>query len=432
MNERKDINELSSEELENYIHALDILRERSRQDPDDETGYDFQAALHNDAEVGPCEHGNDLFLPWHRAHLHYFERLLQEADPPRTAGVTIPYWDWLRLEDGERKFPQAFYQAGLSSTDRDEEVESLPPDTLKIVLDTPDQQEFGGYPKGTIDKDYGDFELGPHNFMHGNYVGGRMASPARAAEDPIYWSFHGFIDLLWAEWQKRFGDPELTSPDAELRGFEGQHKSQAGEFRRTEELGYLYSLTARLAAAFAVPPPAPEQRQLLWSGPLTPLFSGPLRSSIAAKSTADFELPEPSSEGRQVRVRLDALRVPVSGSYTLRAYLHPRNLALSPGSVDAEQWNVGYVSLWRAHTGHNGHHDSHDHDHHHRHEPMPHHPSSANVRFDVTKVLAGRSPGDMVMTLHYIPAPNRPGQPRTPANLVQEVDLSEVVLEVLG
>src|SRR3712207_8235379 len=41
------------------IHALDVLRTRSAENPDDVTGYDFQAALHNDSFVGPCEHGND-------------------------------------------------------------------------------------------------------------------------------------------------------------------------------------------------------------------------------------------------------------------------------------------------------------------------------------------------------------------------------------
>src|SRR5687767_13339614 len=114
--ERRDINALSDTELADYIHAINILRQRSEQNPDDETGYTFQAGLHNVSFIGPCEHGNDLFLPWHRAHLHYFEKLLQEADPARTANVTIPYWDWLHKEDGVRKYPAAFYMPGLAAT----------------------------------------------------------------------------------------------------------------------------------------------------------------------------------------------------------------------------------------------------------------------------------------------------------------------------
>jgi hypothetical protein len=30
-------------------------------------------------------HKNDVFLPWHRSHLFYIEKLLQEADPPKMA-----------------------------------------------------------------------------------------------------------------------------------------------------------------------------------------------------------------------------------------------------------------------------------------------------------------------------------------------------------
>ncbi|WP_331765736.1 hypothetical protein [Embleya sp. NBC_00896] len=59
---RRDINSLSPNELSDYIHAIDILRARSAAGPDDVTGYDFQAALHNDGSVGPCERGSDLFL----------------------------------------------------------------------------------------------------------------------------------------------------------------------------------------------------------------------------------------------------------------------------------------------------------------------------------------------------------------------------------
>lgn len=430
MQRRKDINHLSADELADYVHALEILRSRSAANPDDETGYDFQAALHNDHEVGPCEHGNDLFFPWHRAHLYYFERLLQEGDPPRTSNVTIPYWDWLHAETGNDKFPAAFYTTGLSDR-RDETPEPLIPDTLNIVLNTPDQEQFAGYPKGTVGKDYGDFESRPHNLMHGEYIGGRMADPATAAEDSIYFSFHAFIDLLWAEWQKRFGDPELTSPGAMLRGFEGQAMNTAGQFRRTIDLGFEYELSSRLAELFDTLPPAQEPLQLLWTGKLRPLFPGALRSKLSDSSSADFALPADALSGKRVNVHLDALKIPKQGSYTLYAYVHPNDVDLRLGSPEAQRFYVGYVALWRAHVGALGDHGGHR-GVHARHKPTPHHPSAANVRFDITKAIEGQSLADMVMTLHYVPAPNRDGQPHTPDALVDEVRLSDVELEVLG
>jgi hypothetical protein len=181
---RRDINALNNNDVEDYIHALNTLRARSQQNPDDESGYDFQAGLHNDVFIGPCEHGNDLFFAWHRAHLHYFEKLLQEADPPRTANVTIPYWDWLHPE-ASGKFPSAFGKSGLFMAGRNELMTDLPPNTLEIVTTLTDWNTFGGYPKGDPDGDYGELEFGPHNYMHGFFIGWRMADPATAAEDAI-------------------------------------------------------------------------------------------------------------------------------------------------------------------------------------------------------------------------------------------------------
>lgn len=50
--------------------------------------WDTLARIHQDR----CPHGNWFFLPWHRAYLHYFERLCGQAigDP----NFALPYWDW--------------------------------------------------------------------------------------------------------------------------------------------------------------------------------------------------------------------------------------------------------------------------------------------------------------------------------------------------
>jgi len=147
--------------------------------------------------------------------------------------VTIPYWDWIHPQP-IGKFPPAFDQPGLASPDRDLDDESLPSETLTTVTTETDWRRFGGYPQGDPDGDYGDLELGPHNFMHPWFIGGKMADPATAAEDPIYFSFHCFIDLLWAEWQRRSGMPAPTSPNADLRGFLTQPKHQVADFQTTD------------------------------------------------------------------------------------------------------------------------------------------------------------------------------------------------------
>jgi hypothetical protein len=438
---RKDINTLDDSALGDYIHALNILRQRSAEDPDDETGYDYQAGLHNDVFIGPCEHGNDHFFAWHRAHLHYFEKLLQEADPPRTANVTIAYWNWLHPEE-TGKFPAAFIRPGLFIDGRNvnpdpslppeilELMTKLPPDTLEITTTEEDWSKFGGYPKGDPNGDYGRLELGPHNTMHGFFIGGRMANPATAAEDAIYWSFHAFIDLLWAEWQSRNKMPTPSTPEGNLRGFLTKPRHKIQDFQKTTDLDYEYEYTDNLKEAFDVSLPPRDGRALLAAAPLRPLFTEGLPAELRSNARAQFALPVPPAATKSAVVRLRNLKVPTTGSYMLRAYVHPKNVSFDRTDPEfRRRYGVGYVSLWKSHGeahqhgGHEG---------HSGHAPQPHHPTACTVRFDVTKHLmsmSGGAAGDLVLTLHYIPAPSPTGEPHGATELVKEVQLQDVLLE---
>lgn len=309
---RRDINSLGPSELSDYIHAIDILRARSTADPDDVSGYDFQAALHNDGSVGPCEHGSDLFLPWHRAHLHYFEKLLQAADPPRTANVTVPYWDWIHPQ-ATGKFPAAFSQPGLDSGRNENPSTPLPANTLDIVLHESNQAEFAGYVKGSPTGNKGRLERGPHDYMHPNFIGGLMSNPDTAAMDPIYFSFHCFIDLLWAEWQRRHAMPAPTSPQSKLRGFLTQPKHKVADFADTLALGYRYGYTDQLNVAFDVlapPTPLPLPPPILETVPLTPVSGAGLVTELREKGQVQFGVAAAAAAshaaaGRRVGLRLE-------------------------------------------------------------------------------------------------------------------------------
>lgn len=65
------------------------------------------------------------------------------------------------------------------------------------MLHESNQAEFGGYVKGSPIGNKGRLERGPHDYMHPHFIGGLMSNPTTAAMDPIYFSFHCFIDLLW-------------------------------------------------------------------------------------------------------------------------------------------------------------------------------------------------------------------------------------------
>src|SRR5215217_1760202 len=82
---RKDVRDLSDQEVQKYREAFRRLIERhARPDPlPDKRGmrmvpsnsYTYQGLLHTNY----CPHGNWWFLPWHRAYLFYMEELLREA-----------------------------------------------------------------------------------------------------------------------------------------------------------------------------------------------------------------------------------------------------------------------------------------------------------------------------------------------------------------
>jgi tyrosinase-like protein len=430
MQQRKDINALTPAEIDTYVHALNILRRRSQEDPEDKTGYDYQARLHNDLEVGPCEHGNDQFFAWHRCHLYYFEKLLRESDPPRTGNIAIPYWDWARLDPGGGRYPAAFSLPGLTAP-RFAEGASLGSDTIQVVRNERQWNEFGGWPKLTPGHDYGSFEWGPHNYMHPRYIGGLMGQAETAAEDPMYWSFHCFIDLLWAEWQRRNPNEAATSPEARLRGFTGQPLSRVAEFQSTIALDCEYLLNAALRREFAEPSPPAPLGELLTADKARAQFQGTLQDQLLLAKTAEWSLPRLAAPARQIRLVLNDLTVPNIASFTLYVYVHPRARSFDTQSeADRESFYAGRVTMWKAHAHDAGHDGGHG---HHGAAREPHHPTSANARLDVTALITRlRSLGheDLVTTFKFVPAPLPFGGPAPVPQLIREIELRDLTFEV--
>ena len=58
---RKNIDDLTEDELSNYLRALERLYAIAAADPESIDGYTFFEQLH-DGDKGPCEHANDTFL----------------------------------------------------------------------------------------------------------------------------------------------------------------------------------------------------------------------------------------------------------------------------------------------------------------------------------------------------------------------------------
>lgn len=65
----------------------------------------YWAGVHGLPLPAYCQHGSELFLPWHRAYLYFFEKALQDRVP----GVTLPWWDWSK--DHGEGLPAAYSKA---------------------------------------------------------------------------------------------------------------------------------------------------------------------------------------------------------------------------------------------------------------------------------------------------------------------------------
>ncbi|UVK35730.1 tyrosinase family protein (plasmid) [Mesorhizobium sp. AR10] len=363
---RKNIDALKPEELSNYLHALDIVM---RRDPSTVGSYAYYAALHNDLDVGPCEHATDTFLPWHRAHLYDFENELRASDPPRTSEVTIPYWNWSELPSGTR-FPKAFEtEALLTRKDRwnrpickgapDPSCDrlsfpwpELDADVLSVKSwSSPTEDNFGSFSlnqavecKDRADGGYGALENPPHNTMHGSYIGGLMGNPRTAAEDPIYWSYHAFIDLLWWNWQQRANHVVDTCPTCKLCGLNWT-------------VDKLVDSEAQLKVSYEFSPPPPVTTIASPGGMPEPLASVDMALSATedpvGRHTSLVTIPSKKVEAARVTVQNVRIVSPVT--FQVNAFFYPQSEAASfdPKDRASRERRIVYVgTIWQRHHGH--------------------------------------------------------------------------------
>lgn len=369
--QRKDIRavEASPDELKNLRHAFFMMKKRPATcgDPNAQNEYDCWAAYHNNFDLFGCRHGTDLFWPWHRNHLVEFEKALRSSDPAnpeRVRDVTLPYWNWTQAPSG-RFFPKSVEQQFLDPGEyypedcpdpnspcpnplwidgrRTGSCQAVRPECVQEALQLPTWRDFGGGQQGG---QFGDFELQAHNFMHASYIGGPMASPETASQDPIYWLFHTYIDNVWDQWQRvHQTDPcspgNVPGPNRSLTL--GDWPASGVQFKDvlcSRNLGYEYAPYGVPLVA-ALPSCPPPRSQCIANGPVTPVV---LRASSAA--APQFEKAE---------LRLSGVTIPEKFSYNAWVLLHPGASPYRPADEQFIDRNAAtYFVAWR-HAGHAGH-----------------------------------------------------------------------------
>jgi tyrosinase len=229
---RKNVDSLTPAELQElrsaYTKAQQIM---------DNRGYNHFAGFHGIPNWYCWHHEQsrrstvnaNLFLPWHRAYLLYFEKAIRDQAPVNSK-VALPWWDWTSPRSHTTGVPTAFSTATVGG-------QANPLFRARIVAPTATPpinrltRRFPGTPSQlpttaqintllnkTQFNDFTNQLEDIHDFVHGwtggnnGSVGGDMGSLGTAAWDPVFWSHHCMIDRLWYIWQTRHGVNNI-SPD---------------------------------------------------------------------------------------------------------------------------------------------------------------------------------------------------------------------------
>jgi tyrosinase len=356
---RRNIECLSADEVATYRHAIDVLKKRdpAKDNPSDplHNSYQWYVALHNgDGVVSNCNHQNELFLPWHRALLLVFEHALQESDPDHgTRSIMLPYWNWAVDPTGLR-YPKVFEVKGdvlyaTRSTKQPDRRLYSEAQLENVIQTSTNWRMFGGSPCSDPDcpgSAFGTFEQPFHNRMH-MWIGGAMQSDTTAAVDPLFWSFHDYIDLVFARWQLAHPGQVLGCPDCKLRGMP---EWTPRNVTRTEDLGYVYDMTTC---------PAPTFRTTALGMPKAAIeLVKPKKSMAAGPVIVDVTIPQPDFTTAEVEIQ--GAEVPSTFSYRGAVYLYPAETALAPHDASfSRRYRLGDYSVWALHHGnHRQHHEA--------------------------------------------------------------------------
>jgi len=365
---RKSIDDLTADELEAYIHAVQKIREKSITDPFVQFSYAHMAGLHNIPALfnGACMHHSYHFLAWHRAHLINYEDALRASDPPRTANVTIPYWNWAKKPTGKR-YPVAFENdAAAVATHYGRRID---PSLLSVLANSMrnSDESLPWFPWSEVSEyaqrasaaflgtaaDGSDFEKDIHDTMHG-FVGGALCCPSSASDDVIFWSFHSFFDLVWW-WRQQSINDTIPCQNCTLNGMRPQTAlRQDGPTmvkdvtKAEEQLGFTYQFTPEPPLPVAIAPRSYSER-------LPVLANLALRKPDLVRA---FEIAPPRPAAGKFILAVEQVAAPIDVAYIAFVYVHPKAQPFDAADVNfRNNYLVGHVSRWASSHAREGHPD---------------------------------------------------------------------------
>ncbi|ELA46339.1 hypothetical protein VCUG_02184 [Vavraia culicis subsp. floridensis] len=194
---RKELRDLTGEELAEYKNAVNMLRDHGI--------IDDLALLHTACET--YAHNSTRFLPWHRAFLLYFEHIIKTVT---NKTISVPYWDWSM--DAYTPTQSYALQHVWPINDTNHCFRVNFPFTHCVKRSTFIDAFYGTAQikrmlKLPFSKFCTSFEIVPHAIVHLN-VGGKDGDMAMlySCNDPIFFHHHSYIDYVWSVQQVKGGN----------------------------------------------------------------------------------------------------------------------------------------------------------------------------------------------------------------------------------
>jgi tyrosinase len=189
----------------------------------------------------------ELFLPWHRAYLMAFERMLGRVWP----GLALAYWDWTAEATCVRGIPGRLRKVAYSDQDQGVWLNQF----CRAPIDCIDHEYFTERAPGrpadvrpliekvreassqTLFEDFAGMMAEASRGFRA-WVGGHLKDDDYAAYDPLFWFHHASLDRIWARWQK--AHPHAPIPAALLDTTLEPFKVQVRDILNLDRLAYAY------------------------------------------------------------------------------------------------------------------------------------------------------------------------------------------------
>ncbi|CAA95805.2 Putative tyrosinase-like protein tyr-3 [Caenorhabditis elegans] len=244
---RKEYRMLSDDERQRLHQAFRTLKQNGE--------YDRLARVHAQYSESGAAHSGPAFLPWHREFVKRMEFLIRQVDP----SLHLPYWD-SSLDQNLPDSKDSILWTNEFMGDANGEVNNGPFRSWKTVENKPAitravGAQGKGYSEDEINTMLGQTDIAqvlafsapqrgcPYQpnfnvpeYTHGNphiYVGGDMLETSTAANDPIFWMHHSFVDLLWEMYRqsKQTRATRETAYPADNRQCSSEHHFRAAFMR---------------------------------------------------------------------------------------------------------------------------------------------------------------------------------------------------------